>query len=207
MTSEDAPFSPFETDLEQDTALSVLRDATAKAEDGELFLERRRAESLTFDDGRLRGASYDSAKGFGLRAVAGPVAGYAHSTELTETALRRAAETVKLAAAERETRLAPPPPLANRSLYVQESPLDGMSFGAKVDLLKEIDDYLRARDPRVVQVSATLAGALQEVTILRPEGGVLSEARPMARLNISVIVEKDGRRETGSTGGGGRRSY
>ncbi|MEL7463578.1 MAG: metalloprotease TldD [Pseudomonadota bacterium] len=207
MTSEDAPFSPFETDLEQDTALSVLRDATARAEDGELFLERRRAESLTFDDGRLRGASYDSAKGFGLRAVAGPVAGYAHSSELTEAALRRAAETVKLAAAEGETRLAPPPALANRSLYIQESPLDGMSFGAKVDLLKEIDDYLRARDRRVVQVSATLAGALQEVTILRPEGGVLSEARPMARLNISVIVEKDGRRETGSSGGGGRRSY
>ena len=168
MNSEDAPFAPFDHDLDQDAALAVLRDATARAEDGELFLERRRAESLTFDDGRLRGASYDSAKGFGLRAVAGPVAGYAHSSELNEAALKRAAETVKLAAAEGETRLAPPPPIANRRLYIQESPLDGMAFGAKVDLLKEIDDYLRARDRRVVQVSATLAGALQDVTFLRP---------------------------------------
>jgi TldD protein len=182
-------------------------DTTAGADDGELFLERRRAESLTFDDGRLRGASYDSAKGFGLRAVAGPVAGYAHSTELTEAALKRASETVKLATAEGERTIAPPPPTANQSLYIQESPLSGFSFSHKVELLKEVDDYLRSRDERVVQVSASLNGQLQEVAILRPEGGVLAEARPMARLNISVIVEKDGRRESGSSGGGGRTNY
>ncbi len=207
MTVEDQPFRPFETDLDRQDALAVLRDATAAADDGELFLERRRAESLVFDDGRLKGASYDSAKGFGLRAVAGAVAGYAHSTELTSTALRRAAETAKLAAAEGTPTRAAPPPATNRRLYTQESPLSGMSFGAKVDLLREIDDYLRSRDPRVVQVSASLNGQLQEVEILRPEGGSLSESRPMARLNISCIVEQDGRRESGSAGGGGRIGY
>ena len=207
MSDNDAPFQPFETDLDRDVALRVLLDTTAHADDGELFLERRRAEALTFDDGRLRGASYDSAKGFGLRAVAGPVAGYAHSTELTEAALKRASETVKLAAAEGERAIAAPPPAANQSLYIQESPLTGFSFSHKVELLKEVDDYLRSRDERVVQVSASLNGQLQEVAILRPEGGVLAEARPMARLNISVIVEKDGRRESGSSGGGGRTNY
>ena len=207
MPETDTPFRPFETDLDQEAALAVLRDATGRADDGELFLERRRAESLTFDDGRLKGASYDSAKGFGLRAVAGPVAGYAHSTELTEAALKRAADTVKLAAAEGDHSIAPPPPAANQSLYIQDSPLTGFSFTHKVDLLKEIDDYLRSRDERVVQVSASLNGQLQEIAILRPEGGVLAEARPMARLNISVIVEKDGRRESGSSGGGGRTDY
>ena len=207
MSDNDAPFQPFETDLDRNDALRVLLDTTAGADDGELFLERRRAESLTFDDGRLRGASYDSAKGFGLRAVAGPVAGYAHSTELTEAALKRASETVKLATAEGERTIAPPPPTANQSLYIQESPLSGFSFSHKVELLKEVDDYLRSRDERVVQVSASLNGQLQEVAILRPEGGVLAEARPMARLNISVIVEKDGHRESGSSGGGGRTNY
>ncbi|MEM8755369.1 MAG: metallopeptidase TldD-related protein, partial [Pseudomonadota bacterium] len=207
MSQDGLAFRPFETDLDRQEALAVLRDATAAADDGELFLERRRAETLTFDDGRLRGANYDSAKGFGLRAVAGPVAGYAHSTELTPAALRRAAETVKLAAAEGARTLAPAPPAANQRLYAQESPLDDMSFAAKVDLLKEIDDWLRARDPRVVQVTASLSGHLQEVEILRPEGGTLAEARPMSRLNVSVIVEKDGRRETGSSGAGGRRGY
>ncbi len=207
MSDNDAPFQPFGTDLDKESALKVLLETTAHADDGELFLERRRAESLTFDDGRLRGASYDSAKGFGLRAVAGPVAGYAHSTELTKAALKRASETVKLAAAEGARTIAAPPPAANQSLYIQESPLTGFSFGHKVDLLKEVDEYLRSRDERVVQVSASLNGQLQEVAILRPEGGVLAEARPMARLNISVIVEKDGRRESGSSGGGGRTDY
>ena len=207
MSENDAPFQPFETDLDRNDALRILLDTTVGADDGELFLERRRAESLTFDDGRLRGVSYDSAKGFGLRAIAGPVAGYAHSTELTEPALKRASETVKLVTAQGERTIALPPSAANQSLYIQESPLSGFSFSHKVELLKEVDDYLRSRDERVVQVSASLNGQLQEVAILRPEGGVLAEARPMARLNISVIVEKDGRRESGSSGGGGRTSY
>ncbi|MEM7270240.1 MAG: metalloprotease TldD [Pseudomonadota bacterium] len=207
MSDPDAPFAPFEQELDQGEALSILRDAVSGGDDGELFLERRRAEALTFDDGRLKGASYDSAKGFGLRAVNGPVAGYAHSTEMTPAAMRRAAETVKLAAAEGGGVLADPPPAANQSLYIQDSPLTGFSFTHKVDLLKEVDDYLRSKDKRVVQVSASLNGQLQEVVILRPEGGILTEARPMARLNVSVIVEKDGRRESGSSGGGGRTAY
>lgn len=204
---EEAPFRPFETDLDREDTLKTLRGAVAAADDGEVFLERRRAESLVFDDGRLRGASYDSSRGFGLRAVAGPVAGYAHSTDLTAAALRRAAETARLAAAEGESRIAPAPALTNQRLYPQESPLTTMSFGTKVDILKEIDDYLRTRDSRVVQVSASLAGELQEVEILRPEGNSLAEARPLVRMSISVIVEKDGRRESGSSGGGGRMSY
>ncbi len=207
MSDDDGPFRPFETDLDRQEALGVLQGAVAGADDGELFLERTRSESLTFDDGRLRGASYDSAKGFGLRAVAGAAAGYAHSTEISAAALARAAETARLAAAEGGGTLAAPPAPSNQRLYVQESPVSAMSFGAKVDLLKEIDDWLRARDPRVKQVSVSLAGSLQEVEILRPEGGGLREARPMARLSISVIVEKDGRRESGSAGGGGRIGY
>jgi TldD protein len=90
-------FRPFDTALDRDTALSLLRDAVAGADDGELFLERRRAEVLSFDDGRLKTASFDAAEGFGLRAVRGEVAGYAHSTQVTESALRRAVATARLA--------------------------------------------------------------------------------------------------------------
>ena len=81
----DAPFRPFETLLDEAAALATLRDATAGADDGELFLERRRAEAIMLDDGRIRQATYDASQGFGLRAVRGEVAGYAHSTEITET--------------------------------------------------------------------------------------------------------------------------
>ncbi len=205
--ADEAPFRPFETDLDRDESLATLRGAVAGGEDGELFLERRRSEALVFDDGRLRSASYDSAKGFGLRAVSGPTAGYAHSTELTPAALRRAAETARLACAAGGGLAAEAPAGTNRRLYPQESPISAMAFGAKVELLAEIDAWLRARDPRVKQVSVSLAGQLQEVEILRPEGVSLREARPLVRLSISVIVEKDGRRETGSAGGGGRMSY
>ena len=83
-------FRPFETALDPEAALGMLREATRGADDGELFLERRRAESLVFDDGRLRNAAYDAAEGFGLRAVKGETAGYAHSTEISEAALSRA---------------------------------------------------------------------------------------------------------------------
>jgi predicted Zn-dependent protease len=85
----DAPFRPFETQLDEKTALSVLRAALSGAEDGELYLERKRSEAIVLDDGRIKTASYDASEGFGLRAVKGEVAGYAHSTEISERALIR----------------------------------------------------------------------------------------------------------------------
>ncbi|MEL7262358.1 MAG: metalloprotease TldD [Pseudomonadota bacterium] len=200
----DTPFAPLETEIDRDTALGILRDATAGADDGEIFFERRRSESLAFDDGRLKTASYDAAQGFGLRAVRGEVAGYAHSTEITESALRRASETARLAVGDGGGTLADAPRATNVSLYTDRDPIAGASFTVKVDTLKEIDAYLRGLDSRVVQASAWIAASLQEVEILRPEGHCVRDARPMTRLNVSVIVEAGGRRESGSAAGGGR---
>jgi TldD protein len=197
-------FRPFEEAVDPDGALDVLREAVAGADDGELFLERRRGESLVFDDGRLKNASYDAAEGFGLRAVRGETAGYAHSTEISEASLRRAAETARLAVGAGGGTLADAPKPTNQRLYTDRDPFDDAEFAVKVEMLREIDAFVRDLDPRVVQVSASLAASMQEVEILRPEGTRLAEARPMVRLNISVIVEKDGRRESGSAGGGGR---
>jgi TldD protein len=207
MLSDANRFRPFETVLDENAAALILRNAVEGADDGELFLERRRAESLVFDDGRLRAATYDAAEGFGLRAVNGPTAGYAHSTEISEAALKRAAETCRLAAREGGGTLAEPPAFTNRRLYAEIDPLEGPSFSAKVELLREIDDWLRARDKRVKQVTVSLSGSVQEVEILRPEGVRFAEARPLVRINISVIVEENGRRESGSYGAGGRVSY
>ncbi|MDP4032658.1 MAG: metalloprotease TldD [Pseudorhodobacter sp.] len=200
----DTPFRPFETHLDAATALAVLRDATLGAEDGELFVERRRSEALVLDDGRVKTASYDASEGFGLRAVNGDVAGYAHSTEISEPALRRAAETARLAVGSGGGSLADAPKRTNARLYTSANPMLDASFAGKIDLLREIDAFTRSLDRRVLQVSATIAAGLQEVEILRPEGQHLSDQRPMARLNISVIVENAGRRESGGMGGGGR---
>ena len=198
------PFRPFETLLDQSRALRVLRDATLGADDGELFLERRRSEALVFDDGRVKTASYDASEGFGLRAVRGEVAGYAHSTQITEAALQRASETARLAVGAGGGVMAAPPPGTNRKLYSDADPMLDATFPVKLDTLREIDAYARSLDPRVVQVSATLAASIQEVEILRPEGTHVRDIRPMTRLNVSVIVEEGGRRESGGTGSGGR---
>ena len=202
--SDPAPFRPFETLIDSETASALLREAVAGADDGELFLERRRSEVLSFDDGRLRQASYDASEGFGLRAVKGETSGYAHSTEISETALRRAVETARLAVGDGGGTMATAPGATNRKLYSDKDPMADAAFPVKVETLREIDAFARDLDPRVVQVSATLAASLQEVAILRPEGHIVSDTRPMVRLNVSVIVEENGRRESGGSGGGGR---
>jgi len=200
----DAPFRPFATHLDEAEALATLRTSLAGADDGELFLERRRSEAIVLDDGRVKTASYDASEGFGLRAVRGEVAGYAHSTEISAAALARASETARLAVGDGGGTLADAPTGTNLRLYTDADPMMEATFPAKIDLLREIDAFARALDPRVVQVSATLAAGLQEVEILRPEGLRLTDIRPMARLNISVIVDQGGRRESGGMGGGGR---
>lgn len=200
----DTPFRPFESHLDEVKALELLRMATHGADDGELFLERKRSEAIVLDDGRVKTASYDASEGFGLRAVRGEVAGYAHSTEISESALRRAMDTARLAVGDGGGTMADAPKGTNQKLYTDADPMGDATFAGKIDLLKEIDAFTRALDPRIIQVSATIAAGLQEVEILRPEGLRLSDIRPMARLNISVIIEHNGRRESGGMGGGGR---
>jgi TldD protein len=198
------PFRPFETNLDRDTALSLLQDATRGADDGELFLERRRSEVLAFDDGRVKTASFDASEGFGLRAVKGETAGYAHSTTIDEHALKRAVSTARLAVGDGGGTLADGPVGTNKKLYSDEDPMLQATFPAKIDVLREIDDFARGLDKRVVQVSAVLAASHQEVLILRPDGALVTDTRPMSRLNVSIIVEDNGRRESGMSGGGGR---
>ncbi|WP_276716487.1 metalloprotease TldD [Pseudooceanicola nitratireducens] len=200
----DTPFRPFESLLDEGRALQILRDAVAGGDDGELFLERKRSEMVHYDDGRVKTASYDASEGFGLRAVAGEVTGYAHGTDVTEAALKRASETVRLAVGDGGGALAPAPRATNARLYTDADPIAGADFPVKVETLREIDAFARDLDPRVVQVSATIMASLQEVEILRPEGGIVRDARPMVRVNVSVIVEQNGRRESGTAGGGGR---
>jgi TldD protein len=204
LATDQSPFRPFETQFDENTALNVLRAATDGADDGELFLERRRSESLVFEDNRLKTASYDASEGFGLRAVKGETTGYAHSTELTEAALKRAAETARLAVGAGGGTLAPAPQATNQRLYTDADPMADAEFNVKVETLREIDAFTRDLDPRVVQVSASISASLQEIEILRPEGTRVRDIRPMTRLNVSVIVDQDGRRENGSAGGGGR---
>jgi TldD protein len=185
----------------------IVSEALAGCDDGELFLEYCQSEALAWDDGRLKSASFDVSQGFGLRAVCGEATGYAHATELSEAALTRAATAVAAVRAGHSGSVADGPGRTNRTLYADVNPLGGVDFAEKVKLLADIDAYARARDDRVHQVMASLSGEWQAVTILRADGARVDDVRPLVRLNVSVVVEHDGRMETGSHGVGGRAAY
>jgi len=185
----------------------LVADALAGADDGELFLEYRQSETVVLDDGRIKSANFDTAQGFGLRAVAGEAHGYAHGSDLDEAAIARAATTVKAVRGGASGLLAAPPSGRAAPLYTAANPLGGLPFAAKVALLGEIDAYARARDPRVTQVTAALSASWQAVAVLRADGSLGSDLRPMVRLNVSVVMSENGRMESGGHGMGGRVTY
>jgi len=193
--------------LDRDAARRIAGGALDGADDGELFLEYRESEMISLDDGRIRSAGFDTSLGFGLRAVAGEAAGYAHAGELTEDALKRAAATVSAVKSGHAGVAADAPVATNARLYTGDNPLSDMPFATRTGLLAEIDAYARGRDTRVKQVMASIAGEWQAVQILRADGTRVADLRPLVRLNVAVVMEQDGRRETGSYGTGGRFSY
>jgi TldD protein len=205
MTSPD-PRSLLYRQLDPARAQAVTAEALARCDDGELFLQFIASETFVFDDGRLKTADYSRDAGFGLRGLSGEMTGFAHANEISESAIRRAGETLQLLDPAR-SQPAPPPRQSNRHLYTDMSPLDALPFADKVRLLETIDAAARARDPRVAQVSVSLAASWSVVEIVRADGFVAGDIRPQVRLNVSIVAEQNGRRETGSFGIGGRRLY
>ena len=193
--------------LDRQAAAAILNDALVGADDGEIYVETSRSEGFMFDDGRLKSASFDTGQGFGVRVVAGETTGYAHSSEMTEAAVKRSTDAASAAKRGYSGELADAPAPVNRRLYADIDPTDAPDFAAKTTLLSEIDAWCRAEDSRVVQVSCSLAASKEEIEIIRAGGAIVNESRPLVRINVSVVMEKDGRRESGSAGAGGRAAY
>ncbi len=196
-----------QTGMDPASVAQLVTRSLEGQEDGELYLQYAMSESFAFDDGRLKAASYDTTQGFGLRGVTGEMTAYAHSNELSEAAIKRAGETVAAIRSDGDVTMALAPARTNRTLYAADSPFDGMGFAEKTNLLAEIDAYARAKDKRVVQVSASLLGSWTAIEIVRAGGARYADIRPLVRLNVSIVVEHNGRRETGFAGHGGRADY
>ncbi|MEP2948009.1 MAG: metalloprotease TldD [Lentilitoribacter sp.] len=194
-------------DIDASKLQSMVSESLSNADDGELFLEYAESESLMFDDGRLKSGSYNTDQGFGLRSVAGEATGYAHSGELSEGALKRAIDAVGAVTRGYKGTYSDAPQGTNKKLYSEENPLQSPNFETKVSLLKEIDAYLRNKDDKVRQVSASLSASWQVVNILRADGHIVRDVRPLTRMNISVVVGQGDRQETGSYGIGGRQEF
>ncbi len=148
------------TGMDRSNVEGTVNETLKGADDGELFLEYRQSESLVWDDGKLKSASFDTTQGFGLRAVSGEATGYAHASNLDEKAIKRAAQTVQAIKGGHSGEMSLEPQGTNRHLYNDLNPLSGIDFSAKIKLLQEIDDYIRTKDSRVHQVSVSLARQL-----------------------------------------------
>ena len=185
--------------LDRSRVEGLTTDALDGADDGELsgilpireHLLRRR---------RVRSASFDTSQGFGLRSISGDAAGYAHSSELSDEAIKRASATVKAVRSGHGGIYADALTGTNEKLYSEDNPLGDIAFEDKVGVLSEIDAYLRAKDPRVAQVMASVSGEWQAVQIIRPDGYRAADIRPLVRLNISVLAQDGDRMEVVATG-------
>ncbi len=198
------------TNLSKENSLKILNNSLNNTDDGEIFFEYNESESFVFDDGVLRNSNFNIRKGFGLRSVLGEITGYAHSSELTDESLKRAAKTVEAVKNGYSGKVNIDGQIltkTNQQLYTDSNPLKETGFNTKIELLNTIDKYLRDKNPFVKQVSASLSGEWQVVGILKNSGEFAGDIRPLVRLNISVVVEKNGRMERGSHGTGGREIY
>ena len=206
MSEIDATFKPFEKNLDFKKTLTYLKTAINKADDGELFLERSQNESFLFDDRKLKQSSFSSKEGFGIRAVIGERTAYSHSSEINNNKIKNAAESISFRNKEFDLINKSNTRLNNdvKRVYSNENPFHSIDLSNKLKLLKKIDEYARQTEKNIQQVSVSLNSSLQEVFILRAEEEILNDIRPMVRIYVSVIIEENGKRESGSSGGGGR---
>jgi len=194
-------------DIDQNSVQRMVDDAVGRGDDGELYMEYRQSEGLVFDNGKLKSGGFSTDQGFGLRAISGETCAFAHSGEMSAAALKRAVEAVSAVHGGRSGNYSQPPARTNQKLYSEENPLGSPSFEEKVKILEKIDAYARGKDEQVRQVSASIAGNWQVVEILRADGHLVRDVRPLVRLNVSIVVGKGDRQETGSYGIGGRRGF
>jgi len=192
--------------LDPDQAQRLAARHLSSHDDGELYLQYSASEAFGFDDGRLKTADYHTGSGFGLRGVSGETTAFAHANEISAQAIDRAAATLQLLDPARGVPAAAPP-RTNQAMYGADDPLSAVPFARKVALCQEIDAAARARDPRVAQVSVSISGSWSVIDIIRRDGFVASDVRPLVRLNVQIVAEQNGRRETGYHGIGGRYLY
>jgi len=192
-----------------ETLQSVLSNMLpAHADDGDLYIEHGVSESLALEEGRVKHVSASTHQGMGARVIKGESAGHAFTDRFDNAALMQAGKSAR-AIAESGQNIAPVSihqAKSSPALYQAINPSDGVNFLQRKLLLEELDTLARSLDPRVVQVFANVSSSFSDIHIIRMDGRHIHDARPLVRMNISVVVEHNGKRETGSAGGGGRFS-
>jgi TldD protein len=185
----------------------IVAASLSGAEDGELYMQSSENESFAFDDGKLKLANSNKDIGFGLRSLSGEVVGYAHASEISKKALERAGKTVKEIISKDNKEIDVSPQKTNRSFYEANNPIPSLDFDKKIKVLQDINEYARSVNSKVEQVSINLAGSWEAIRILRSDGEMLDDVRPLVRLGVNIAVKDNEKMETGSYGSGGRHNY
>lgn len=175
---------------------------------GDLYFQHSRRESWSMEDGIVKDGAHSIEQGVGVRAISQEKTGFAYSDDIQADALLGAARSARAISREGAARGAQALVRGGgRALYPAEDPIDSMDNEIKVEMLRRLDQLLRAADPRVRQVMVSLSGGIDTLLVARSDGVLGADIRPLVRINVQVIVEHDGRRESGYAGGGGRYSY
>ena len=197
------------SDISQQQAEQLVSEALNKCDDGELFLENSKSESLLLDDGKIKNTSFDSSLGFGFRAVQDDKTAFCHSNIISKKSLGDASKNLNenITSSASNVSKQESPRRTNKKLYEDIDPIESKPFSEKVELLKKIDSYVRQKDTNIKQVTASFFGEHQSVEIIKSDNQIFKDQRPLVRFNVSVMMEKDGKKETGSYGTGGRMNY
>ena len=197
------------SDISQQQAEQVVSETLNNCDDGELFLENSKSESLVLDDGKIKNTSFDSSLGFGFRAVQDDKTAFCHSNIISKKSLNDASQNLvsNMSNGSNKVQKQSNPKRTNIKLYEDKDPIENKPFKEKVELLKKIDDYVRQKNPNIKQVTASFFGEHQSVEIIKSDNQVYKDQRPLVRFNVSVMMERNGKKETGSYGTGGRMDY
>ena len=195
------------SDLTRKDAESIISDTLNKCDDGELYLEDSKFENILLDDNKIKSSSYSSDLGFGFRAISGEIVAYTHSNEISKSSLNQSSKNLKSTLKSVKGTYNHEIPRTNKKYYENINPIEKKDFNSKLEILNNVNEYLRSKDTNVKQVTSSFSGEHKSIEIMRSGGESLTDFRPLVRFNVSVMVEKNGRKETGVYGIGGRQSY
>ncbi|MDB5838881.1 MAG: tldD [Herminiimonas sp.] len=207
--ASDVLLTPF--GLDESRLIQVLGTMfTHRVDYADLYFQFTKSEGWSLEEGIVKTGNFSIDQGVGVRAVSGDRTAFSYSDEISERALLDAAAATRTIARQGAGKIkvaSAIQPVGGRALYLPNDPIVSLDATEKVKLLEKIERIARAKDPRVVQVMAGLAGEYDVVLVVRSDGVLAADIRPLVRVSITVIAEQNGRRETGSSGGGGRYSY
>ena len=205
-TAKSLLLTPF--GLDESHLTKALNEIKAhKVDEADLYFQYTRSEGWSLEEGIVKTGSFSIDQGVGVRAVSGEKTAFAYSDDISEASLLDAARTVRsIAAVARSARVktASKKIAGSRKLSSGTDPISTLDSTTKVALLGKVEKLARAKDPRVIQVMAGLASEYDVVMVARADGTLAADVRPLVRLSVTVIAEQKGRREVGSSGGGGR---